>query len=219
MRNLFQKIVFPTRRSMHVHYIKRFLSRGVVIPICFILLFLRVIIPKFFCFVLFCFCLFCLFVCYFVFFLIPKEATPKGRYSKGLYVTRCHKMSIKLQQLLFKIYYRFKFFVMQVLKWYMICGYSPFFCPAKIDVLCWFSFVLYCSVTCLTGHISVYKLVTFRSFCGRRSHIWNIKGTNGRQKTYEIVHVYCIFYYGFMCRTIVIFGITKDWSLVLNTLA
>ena len=39
------------------------------------------------------------------------------------------------------------------------------------------------------------------------------KGTNGRQKTYEIFHVYCIFYSGFMCQTTVIFGITKDGSL------
>ena len=45
------------------------------------------------------------------------------------------------------------------------------------------------------------------------------KGTNGRQKTYEVFHVYCIFYSGFMCQTTVIFGITKDGSLVLNTLA
>ena len=37
-----------------------------------------------------------------------------------------------------------------------------------------------------------------------------IKGTNGRQKTYEISHVYSIFYSGFMCQTTVIFGITKD---------
>ena len=28
-----------------------------------------------------------------------------------------------------------------------------------------------------------------------------IKGTNGRQKTYEIFHVYSIFYSGFMCQT------------------
>ena len=45
------------------------------------------------------------------------------------------------------------------------------------------------------------------------------KGTNGRQKTYEIFHVYCIFYSGFMCQTTVIFGITKDASLLLNPLA
>ena len=45
-----------------------------------------------------------------------------------------------------------------------------------------------------------------------------IKGTNGRQKTYEIFHVHCIFYSGFMCQTTVIFGITKDGSLILNTL-
>ena len=46
-----------------------------------------------------------------------------------------------------------------------------------------------------------------------------IKGTDGRQKAYEIFHVYCIFYSGFMCQTTVIFWITKDGSLVLNTLA
>ena len=40
-----------------------------------------------------------------------------------------------------------------------------------------------------------------------------IKGTNGRQKTYEIFHVCRIFYSGFMCQTTVIFGITKDGSL------
>ena len=45
------------------------------------------------------------------------------------------------------------------------------------------------------------------------------KGTNGRQKTCEIFHVYYIFYSCFMCQTTVIFGITKDGSLVLNTLA
>ena len=46
-----------------------------------------------------------------------------------------------------------------------------------------------------------------------------LKGTNGRQKTHEIFHVYCIFYSGFMCQTTVIFGITKDGSLVLNPFA
>ena len=40
-----------------------------------------------------------------------------------------------------------------------------------------------------------------------------LKGTNGRQKTYEISHVYSIFYSGFMCPTTVIFGITKDGIL------
>ena len=45
----------------------------------------------------------------------------------------------------------------------------------------------------------------------------SFKGTNGRQKTYEIFHVYCIFYSGFMCQTNVIFGKTKDRNLVLNT--
>ena len=45
------------------------------------------------------------------------------------------------------------------------------------------------------------------------------KGTNGRQKTYEIFHVYWIFYSGFMCQNTVIFGITKDGSLESNNLA
>ena len=51
-----------------------------------------------------------------------------------------------------------------------------------------------------------------------RVNVRILKGTNGRQKTYEIFHVYSIFYSGFMCQTTVIFGITKDGSLVLNTL-
>ena len=41
----------------------------------------------------------------------------------------------------------------------------------------------------------------------------DFKGTNGRQKTYEVSHVYSILYSGFMCQTTVIFGITKDVSL------
>ena len=67
--------------------------------------------------------------------------------------------------------YRFKFLIMQALKWYMICGYSSLFCPAKINILCWFSFVFYCFVTCFTGYISVCNLATLHSFCGSRSHI------------------------------------------------
>ena len=47
-----------------------------------------------------------------------------------------------------------------------------------------------------------------------------VKGMNGRKKTYEIFHVYCISYSGFMCQIpSLIFGMTKDRSLVLNTLA
>ena len=62
-------------------------------------------------------------------------------------------------------------FIMQALKWCMICGYSSLFCPAKINSLCWFSFIFYCFVTCLTGYIFVCKLATLRSFCDSRSHI------------------------------------------------
>ena len=65
-----------------------------------------------------------------------------------------------------------------------------------------------------------YNLQTFRFlFHSKRICFNSLKGTNGRQKTYEIFHVYCIFYSGFMCQTTVIFGITKDGSLVWNTLA
>ena len=46
-----------------------------------------------------------------------------------------------------------------------------------------------------------------------------LKGTKGCQKTCEIFHVYFIFHCGFMCQTTVLFGITKDGSLVLNPLA
>ena len=52
--------------------------------------------------------------------------------------------------------------------------------------------------------------LTRRSLCRA---VLTLKGTNGRQKTYEISHVYSIFYSGFMCQTTVIFGITKDGSL------
>ena len=55
----------------------------------------------------------------------------------------------------FQTYYRFKFFIMQALKWCMICGYSSLICPAKFNMLCWFSFVFYCFVACLTA-ISLY---------------------------------------------------------------
>ena len=51
------------------------------------------------------------------------------------------------------------------------------------------------------------------------SNSGSFKGTNGGQKTYEIFHVYWVFYSGFMCQINVIFGITKDGSLVLTTSA
>ena len=59
----------------------------------------------------------------------------------------------------------------------------------------------------------------YDQLCSSRRLQTQFKGTNGRQKTYEIVHVYCIFYSGVMFDTTVIFGITKDGSLVFNTLA
>ena len=56
-----------------------------------------------------------------------------------------------------------------------------------------------------SNYIQVQQLYLELSIC--------FKGTNGRQKTYEISHVYSIFISGFMCQTTVIFGITKDGSL------
>ena len=67
--------------------------------------------------------------------------------------------------------------------------------------------------------ISKERVLYRKSYTLEKRDIYVIKGTNSRQKTYEIFHVYCIFYSGFMCQSIVIFGITKDGSLVLNTLA
>ena len=46
-----------------------------------------------------------------------------------------------------------------------------------------------------------------------------LKGTNGRQKTYEIFHVYCILDSGFMCQTTVIFGINERWKSCIRYLA
>ena len=63
------------------------------------------------------------------------------------------------------------------------------------------------------------RTLTGTPTCNSHSSINCVKGTNGRQKTYEIFHVYCIFFSGFMCQTTVIFVTTKDGSLVLNTLA
>ena len=62
---------------------------------------------------------------------------------------------------------RFQFFIMQASRWYMICEYC-LFCSAKIDILCWVSFVFYCSVTCLTGYISVYKLYAHLVVAGHK---------------------------------------------------
>ena len=61
------------------------------------------------------------------------------------------------------------------LKWYMTCGYCSLFCPVKINILCLFSFVFYCSVTCLKGYISVYKLATLAHFVVA-GHIYRQQG-------------------------------------------
>ena len=67
----------------------------------------------------------------------------------------------------------------------------------------------------IINHLNSYD----NSLATCRKRIVTFKGTNGRQKTCEIFHVYWIFYSGFMCQTTVIFEITKDESLVLNTSA
>ena len=70
---------------------------------------------------------------------------------------------------------------------------------------------------CLLDHYSFSGILWIFSNA-KLSRISTLKGTNGHHKTYEIFHVYCIIYSGFMYQTTVIFGITKDGSLVLNTL-
>ena len=82
---------------------------------------------------------------------------------------------------------------------------------------------------CLKGDVTVDEMVGSYPKGEEKSRLKNgmikkvkyhtVKGTNGRQKTYEIFHVYCIFYPGFMCQITVIFGITKDGSLESNNLA
>ena len=72
--------------------------------------------------------------------------------------------------------------------------------------------MIYSFCTCLFlfyTHRTIWHDLRYKAF----------KGTNCRQKTYEIFHVYCIFYSGFMCQTTIIFGITKDGSLESNILA
>ena len=59
----------------------------------------------------------------------------------------------------------------------------------------------------------MYKITGAQELFNQLLAFTHFKGTNGRQKTYEISHVYSIFYSGFMCQTTVIFGITKDGSL------
>ena len=74
----------------------------------------------------------------------------------------------------------------------------------------------------MRGFSSSRRLVmslTTRAVIDELYHVCQFKGTNGRQKTYDIFHVYCIFYSGFMCQATVIFGITKDGSLESNILA
>ena len=64
--------------------------------------------------------------------------TFRNKYNQHFVISQNeHKVAIAA----FQNYYRFKFFLMQALKWYMMCWYSSLFCPAKINILCWFSFL------------------------------------------------------------------------------
>ena len=75
-------------------------------------------------------------------------------------------------------------------------------------------------LNCYKCLLTAFKLTLQHSNSLRLLYTLNwFKGTNGRQKTYEVFHVYCIFYSGFMSQTTVIFGITKDGSLESNNLA
>ena len=92
--------------------------------------------------------------------------------------------------------------------------YTPLIAPGAIPSLCKnhvFGAIKGVYRVTLIQHTIYTPLIApsaIHSLCKNRV-LGAIKGTNGRQKTYEIVHVYC-FYSGFMCQTIVIFGITKD---------
>ena len=102
-----------------------------------------------------------------------------AKVNTQLLIHKCDLLSQnehKVATAAFQNYYRFKFFIMHALKWYMICGYSSLFCSAKINILCWFSFVFFCSVTHKTGYISVYKLATLPSFSDSRSQTITLTG-------------------------------------------
>ena len=71
-----------------------------------------------------------------------------------------------------------------------------------------------CSIVAFILHsLFLFEELTILPHQESSSRSSTFKGTNGRQKTYEISHVYSIFYSGFMCQTTVIFEITKDGSL------
>ena len=53
----------------------------------------------------------------------------------------------------------------------MICGYTFLFCPANIITLCWFFFVFYCFVTCVTGYTCICKLATIYAHFVVAGHI------------------------------------------------
>ena len=80
-----------------------------------------------------------------------------------------------------------------------------------------------CSIICCQNALSAGPVMLSNVACEYWNFAWKqcmcFKGTNGRQKTYEISHVYSIFYSGFMCQTTVFFWNNERWKSVLNTLA
>ena len=60
-------------------------------------------------------------------------------------------------------------------------------------------FFLECASTIENSFLHYPRPSPSTSYLNIKGSIGLFKGTNGRQKTYEIFHVYCIFYSGFMC--------------------
>ena len=98
----------------------------------------------------------------------------------------------------------------------LIWHLTPTYLPNAFVVVVVVVFVLFFVLFCFVFLLFCFVLFCYVLFCF--VFVMLLKSTNGRQKTCEIFHVYCIFYSGFMCQTTVIFGITKDGSLVLNPL-
>ena len=135
----------------------------------------------------------------------PSEKFPKKLYSRMI---QCQTIQGGVHCLMCEVLY-FHFYSFIVL--FIFFSFFNFSQETLFFILQWpinvINMILYKSTLS-----RLYRYVNHCLFCF-------IKGTNGRQKTYEIFHVYCIFYSGFMCQTTVIFGITKDGSLVFNTQA
>ena len=108
----------------------------------------------------------------------------------------------------------FFFFFLSFFLFHCTKEYWPYFCNSWKGFFVCFVFVFVFSFFSL--NFEIFCILKREKDCVLEvciKHVTCFKGTNGRQKTYEISHVYSIFYSGFMCQTTVIFGITKDGSL------